>query len=285
MLDQRSMKRHLSRFVTYVLLCLFGFVMIYPLLWLFMATFKTDNELFSSVSFLPKSVSLQAYINGWKSGGQYTYGRYIANTLLLTIPTVFFTVTSSALVAYGFARFSFRFKKPLFTIMIATLMLPNTVIVIPRYLIFRNLGWLDSYLPFIVPAILACYPFFIFMMIQFMRGLPKDLDESAYIDGCTPFRTFVSVLMPLLKPALFSVAIFQFIWTWGDFFNALIYITTVKKYTLSLALRMSIDATGGVISWNQILAMSVVALLPPAILFFSAQRYFVEGVTMSGIKG
>jgi oligogalacturonide transport system permease protein len=279
------MKRHLSRFVTYVLLCLFGFVMIYPLLWLFMATFKTDNELFSSVSFLPKSVSLQAYINGWKSGGQYTYGRYIANTLLLTIPTVFFTVTSSALVAYGFARFSFRFKKPLFTIMIATLMLPNTVIVIPRYLIFRNLGWLDSYLPFIVPAILACYPFFIFMMIQFMRGLPKDLDESAYIDGCTPFRTFVSVLMPLLKPALFSVAIFQFIWTWGDFFNALIYITTVKKYTLSLALRMSIDATGGVISWNQILAMSVVALLPPAILFFSAQRYFVEGVTMSGIKG
>jgi oligogalacturonide transport system permease protein len=198
---------------------------------------------------------------------------------------VIFTVFFSAAVAYGFARFQFPLKKVLFALMISTLMLPQAVIIIPRYLIFRNLGWLDSYWPFIVPAIFACYPFFIFMMVQFIRGLPRELDESAVMDGCNPFTTLVRILLPLCKPALFSAAIFQFIWTWNDFFNSLIFINSVKNYTVSLALRMTIDSTGGTVAWNQIMAMSVLAVLPPVLIFFIFQRYFVEGIATTGIKG
>jgi oligogalacturonide transport system permease protein len=165
------------------------------------------------------------------------------------------------------------------------MMLPNAVIIIPRYLIFRDFGWLNSYLPFIVPALFACYPFFIFMIVQFFRGLPRDLDESAHIDGCGPVRVFVYILLPLMKPALVSAAIFQFIWTWNDFFNALIYIDSMRKYTVSLALRRTIDTTGGTITWNSVLAMSVLSIMPPLLVYVFAQKYFVEGIASSGIKG
>jgi oligogalacturonide transport system permease protein len=162
-------------------------------------------------------------------------------------------------------------------------MLPNTVIIIPRYIFFKKLRWLDSYLPFIAPAILGAFPFFNFMMVQFFRGLPIELDESAKVDGCSSLRTLLQILLPLCKPALFSVVIFQFVWTWNDFFNALIYINSVKKYPVSLGLRMAIDVAAE-INWNQILAMSCVTILPPALLFFIAQKYFVEGISTVGLK-
>jgi oligogalacturonide transport system permease protein len=169
--------------------------------------------------------------------------------------------------------------------MISTLMLPNTVVVIPRYLIFRNLDWLDTYWPFIVPAAFGCFPFFIFMLVQFFRGLPRELDESAVMDGCSPPTILFRILLPLCKPALISAALFQFIWTWNDFFNQLIFINSVKKFPLSLALRMSIDSTGGTVEWNQIMAMSVLAIVPPVLIFFFSQKYFVEGIATTGIKG
>ena len=169
-------------------------------------------------------------------------------------------------------------------LMISTLMLPNAILIIPRYLMFNRLGWLNTYLPFIAPAAFACYPFFIYMMIQFYRGLPKDFDEAATIDGCNTFQVLLKVLLPLCKPALFSAAIFQFIWTWNDFFNSLIYINSVKKFPIVLALRMSLDATSAS-NWNQVLAMSILSLVPGTVLFFSAQKYFVEGVTSAGVKG
>lgn len=169
-------------------------------------------------------------------------------------------------------------------LMISTLMLPNTIIIIPRYILFRNLGWLNTYLPFIVPAIFACYPFFIFMLVQFIRGLPRELDESAIMDGCSSMGILVRILVPLCKPALFSVGLFQFMWTWNDFFNSLIYINSVKKYTVSLGLRMTLD-TQSVINWNQIMAMSSLTMVPCIWLFFFAQKYFVEGIATSGLKG
>jgi len=163
-------------------------------------------------------------------------------------------------------------------------MLPNSVLIIPRYILYNKLGWLNSYLPFTIPALFACYPFFIYMMVQFFRGLPIALDEAASIDGCNTFQVYWTILLPLTKPALFSAAIFQFIWTWNDFFNSLIYINSVRKFPIVLALRMSLDATAAA-NWNQVLAMSVLSLLPGTILFFSAQKYFVEGVSAGGVKG
>lgn len=208
----------------------------------------------------------------------------MVNTIILVIPVVLFTVTSCTLVAYGFSRFRFPMKKALFMLMISTMMLPNTVIIIPRYIIFRELGWLNSYMPFYVPALLACYPFYIFMLIQFFRGIPKELDEAAYIDGCNSFTVFLRILLPILKPALFSAGLLQLMTTWNDFFNSLIYINSIGKYTLSLALRMTIDA-GAQIGWASILAMALVAMSPLVILFFAAQKYFVEGIATSGLKG
>jgi len=150
--------------------------------------------------------------------------------------------------------------------------------------LFNKLGWLDTYLPFIVPAIFACNAFFIYLMIQFFRGLPRDLDESAKIDGCNSFGILIRILIPLCKPALFSIGIFQFIWTWNDFFNSIIYISSVKNFTVSLGLRMTLDAASAV-SWNQVLAMSVLSALPCILIFFFAQKYFVEGIATTGLKG
>lgn len=268
----------------YVVLVLLGFIMIYPLLWMIGASFKNNQEIFGNAGLFPIDPVFDAYKNGWKGSGQYTFKTFYLNTFKMVLPTVFFTALSSILVGYGFARFNFPMKKILFILMISTLMLPNTVIVIPRYIFFKKLGWLDSYLPFIIPAVLGAYPFFNFMMVQFFRGIPKELDESALIDGCGSFKTLTNILIPLCKPAIFSVVIFQFIWTWNDFFNVLIYINSVSKYPLALGLRLTIDISGQV-DWNQILAMSVISILPPVILFFAAQKYFVEGISTSGIKG
>ncbi|PJJ28852.1 carbohydrate ABC transporter permease [Lacrimispora celerecrescens] len=274
-----------NNLIAYFILIAVGTVMIYPLFWLFFATFKDNKELFGTMSLLPEQFSFEAFREGWKGSGQFTYLTFYLNTFKLVIPTVAFTALSTGIVAYGFARFSFPFKKILFMLMISTLMLPDAVIMIPRYVAFNKFGWVDTYLPFWVPAILACYPFLIFMQIQFLRGIPRELDESAYMDGCNPFMVYVKVLAPLLKPSVFSVVIFQTLWRWNDYFNNLVYISSVKNYTLSLALKMSIDSQGASTPWNQVLAMSLVSLIPPILLYFFAQKYFVEGITAGGIKG
>lgn len=277
-------KKNTANILKYTLLILLGFIMIYPLLWMIGASFKTNQEIFGGSGLIPKDPVFDAFKNGWKGSGQYTFTTFFLNTFKLVLPTVFFTALSSTLVGYGFGRFNFPMKKILFILMISTLMLPNTVVIIPKFIFFKKLGWLDSYLPFIVPAALGAYPFFNFMMVQFFRGIPVELDEAAKIDGCGTLRTLVSILLPLCKPAIFSVIIFQFIWTWNDFFNVLIYINSVSKFPLALGLRMTIDISSQV-NWNQILAMSVVSILPPVILFFVAQKYFVEGLATSGLKG
>ncbi len=278
-------KKQKRKLLAYLILIAGAFIMVYPLLWMFFATFKDNKEIFGTMRLLPEHFSLSAYIEGWKGSGQYTFTTFYLNTLKLVVPTVILTVFSTSIVSYGFARFRFPFKKLLFMLMISTLMLPDSVIMIPRYVAFNKFGWVDTYLPFWMPALLACYPFLIFMQVQFMRGIPRELDESAYIDGCSPFTAYVRVLFPLMKPSLFSVVIFQTLWRWNDYFNNLIYISSVRKYTLSLALKMSIDSQGASTPWNQILAMSFVSLIPPILLYFCAQNYFVEGTTAGSIKG
>ena len=269
--------------ISSILVTLGAFIMLYPLIWLILATFKDNNAIFSTARLFPTSFSFDAYINGWKGSGQYTFTTYFMNTFKLVLPMVLFTVMSSALVAYGFARFNFPGRKWLFGLMIATLMLPSSVLLIPRYVMFRDLGWLDTYLPLIVPTMFGL-PFFIFMLVQFFRGIPRELSEAATMDGCGSLRFFASILLPLSKPALFSAAMFQFMWSWNDFFTPYIYINSVKNYPLALGLRMTID-TNAAVSWNNILAMAVVSILPMVLLFFFAQKYFVEGIATTGIKG
>lgn len=277
-------KRKINRIIFYIVIIIVGVVMIYPLVWMIMAAFKTNSEIFGSVDLLPDSFSFDAFVNGWQGTGQYTYSTYFLNTFLLVVPTTLLTVISAAFVAYGFSRFRFPGKKLLMGILIATLMLPNTVVIIPRYTLYNSLGWLDTYLPFYIPALLSCNAFFVYMLIQFIRGIPRELDEAAYIDGCGSFKTFTTILLPLMKPSLFSAGLFQFLWTYNDFFNSLIYINSVSKYPISLALRTAIDADAN-IQWNEIMAMSVVSVLPLIILYFLGQKYFVQGIATSGLKG
>lgn len=271
----------------HVILIGIGFFLLYPVAFMIFASFKESNEIFTSTSLLPQTWHAENYRNGWKSGatGSITFTNFFLNTFLLVIPVVAATVVSCTLVAYGFGRFDFPFKKILFPVLIATLMLPNTVIIIPRFMLFKSLDWLDSYLPFLVPALFAAYPFFIFMIIQFLRGVPSELDESAKIDGCNSAQILTYILLPILKPAIFSAGLFQFLWTWNDFYNQFIFINSPAKFTLSLGLRLSIDASTEAVKWNEVMAMSVCSIIPLFLLFFCAQKYFVDGIATSGLKG
>ena len=276
-------RKLLSLSVSYILLILLAIVMIYPLIWMVGAAFKSNEEIFGTLGILPKNPVYGAFKAGWKGTGQYGFSTFLINSFKLVIPTVIFTVISSVLVAYGFSRFNFPLKKFLFMLMLSTLMLPSIVLIIPRYIFFKNFGWLDSYLPFTIPALLACNSFFTYMMCQFFRGLPLELDESAKIDGCNSFIILVRILLPLCKAAIFSVMVFQFVWTWNNFLEVLIYVNSISKYPVALGLRLTMDIRSE-LDWNQIMAMSIVAIAPPVLLFIVAQKYFVEGIATTGMK-
>jgi multiple sugar transport system permease protein len=165
-----------------------------------------------------------------------------------------------------------------------TLMLPGHATTIPRYLMFRGFGWINTFLPFIVPKLFATDAFFIFLLVQFIRGLPKDMDESARIDGCGKFRIYRSIILPLSSPAIITTVLFTFLWTWDDFFNQMLYLNSPEKYTVPMGLRLFLDSSGAS-SWGPMFAMSVLSLLPCFVLFFSLQKYFVQGIATTGIKG
>ncbi|MGF7400550.1 carbohydrate ABC transporter permease [Thermoanaerobacterium thermosaccharolyticum] len=282
--EKRQIRKIINSSIRYTILTLGAFFMLYPILWLIGASFKTNSEIFTSISFVPHKIDFTPYIKGWITGTQYTFATYYANTFKIVIPRVIFIVISSVITAYGFARFNFPLKKPLFGILIATLFLPRIVTRIPTYLLWKNLNLLDTFVPLYLPAIFADDAFFVFMLIQFLRSIPKELDEAAIIDGCNSFQILTKILVPTIKPAIITVALFQFMWSMNDFMGPLIYISTVAKYPVSIALKMSIDTTGN-IEWNRIIAMSLIALLPSIIAFFSAQKYFVEGISTTGLKG
>lgn len=282
-LKQRRRAR-ISSAVRYLLLTVIGLIMIYPLIWLIGASFKTNNEIFASPSFWPKAPTVQGYIDGWKTSTPYTFGHFFLNSLYIVIPKVIGTAISSTLVAYGFARFEFPGKKILFTSVIALLLLPNVVTRIPQYLLFRDIGWLDSFLPLWVPSALAGDAFFVFMVVQFLRAIPRDMEEAARVDGANSLQTLIFIVVPMLMPAIISVCLFQFMWTMNDFLGPLIYISSVENYPISLALKLSISATEA-FNWNEILAMSVLALAPSLIVFFMAQKSFIEGISTGGVKG
>ena len=258
--------------------------MIFPLLWMLSASFKPSNEVFNSLSLIPSKVMLENYVDGWMSIRPNTFTIFYRNTFLLIVPVIIGTVASICLTAYGFARGSFRFKNFLFILMLSTMMLPDTTTMIPRYVMFVRFGWLNTYLPFWVPAFFATSSFFIFLMVQFIKSIPKELDESAKMDGARPLRILWNVLLPMCIPAIVTMVVFCFIWTWDDFLGQLLYISEVSRFTVSLALRLSLDAQVSV-NWGRLLAMAVVSLIPSILLYFGSQRYFDQGIATTGIKG
>ncbi|WOO87088.1 carbohydrate ABC transporter permease [Mollicutes bacterium LVI A0039] len=278
------MSNKLNKILRYVILSVVGFVLIYPLLWLFFATFKENNEIFTTLSLWPEGgFDLSGYKEAWQTSTGRNFGFYFVNTLQILIPKVILTVISSVLTAYAVVRFEFKGKSIIFATIIATLLLPEVVLRIPTYLIWSKLGMLDTYVPLIAPSALAIDSFFIFMLIQFFRTLPTELDEAAKLDGCNPLQTLIYIFVPILKPAIISVALFTFMWGMNDFQGPLIYISSTDKYTLSLLLRLSQDADS-VVNYGKVFAMSIMALLPSILIFFFTQRYFIEGIAATGGK-
>jgi len=270
----------------FAILIIVAIVMLYPIVWLFGASFKTNSEIHSSIWFMPNTFSLESYINGWKTGTQYTMGHYFINTFRILIPRVVFTVLSVTCVSYGFSRFNFPFKKQFFALLIGTLLLPQVILRIPSYLMWKSFNLLDTYAPLTLPYLFATDAFFVFMLIQFFRGIPMELDEAAKIDGCGRFSTLVQILVPCIKPAIISIALFSFMWTMNDFMGPLIFISSVEKYPVTIALRMSMDATGSAgYAENQIIAMSIVSLIPSILVFMLAQNQFIDGITTGSVKG
>ena len=280
----KKTREQVSTVLRYTVLILVGFVMFYPMLWMVGASFKaSNNEIYSTISFLPKSPSFQAYIDGWTATGS-PYSLYLINTFKIVIPKVIGAVVASVVTAYGFSRFEFPGKNFWFSILLATLFLPQVVLNIPQFLLFRTWGWTNSYLPLVVPAFFGAEPYFIFMLVQFMRSVSRELEEAAEIDGCNSFQRLVYIVVPMVKPTIVSVALFQFMWAFNDFQGPLIYIDSVKKYPTSLGLRLLTDAETG-FEWNKVLALSVITLLPSLIVFFLAQDQFVDGIAAGGVKG
>lgn len=260
-----------------------SFVMLYPLLWMAASAFKPEASIFTDLSIWPSSLDPRNFIEGWNAL-EVSFSRFYWNSFVIAVLVVIGNVISCSMAAFAFARLQFRGKPVFFAIMMMTLMLPYHVTLIPQYVLFLNIGWVDTILPLVVPKFLAVDAFFIFLMVQFFRGLPRELDEAAMIDGCGPWRLFFTIILPLSKPVLATAAIFSFLWTWNDFFGPLIYLNDIANYTVPLALRAFVDSTGQS-AWGQLFAMSTLAIAPIFIFFLLFQRLIIEGVAMSGLKG
>ena len=273
----------MSTTIRYVILIGVGVFMVYPLLWMISATFKDNNEIFSTLSLIPTRPTMEGYKAAMNNyGGDINIWQAMLNTYKYVIPKVIFTVVSSTITAYGFGRFRFRGRNFLFAVLMATLFLPQVVLNIPQFLMYRQFGWVDSpyYLALIVPTLFAQETYFVYMLIQFMRNIPRELDEAAKMDGCNIMHTLVLVLVP----AMVSAGLFQFMWSSNDFMGPLLYVNSPARYPATLFVRMSMDADTG-FAWNRVMAVSLISIIPSLVVFFLAQRQFMDGVTAGAVKG
>jgi len=259
-------------------------VVLYPLLWMVLASFKPSADINGNVSLLPENPTIQNYVKVLQGIGGIPVYTFFINSLILAVGSVIGVVLSSSMAAYAFARVRFAGSKIFFGLMIATLLLPFHVLIIPQYIIFQRLGLIDTFIPLLVVKFLATEAFFVFLMVQFIRNLPMELDEAARIDGAGHPRVFFSITLPLIKPALVTSSIFAFIWSWNDFLGPLLYLNSTDKYPLPLALRLYNDQSS-VSDYGATIAISVLALIPIALFFFIFQRFLVEGVATQGLKG
>ena len=283
-----STAHKIGRFFQYFVLILVGIIMIYPLVWMVGATFKTNAEIFSGIGFITKNPTLQGYIDAVTQnyGGDISIWKAFVNTYSFVLPKVIFTVISSVIAAYGFSRFQFKGRDFLFGIMISTLFLPQVVLNVPQYLMYNTFGWINSplYLPLWVPTLFATETYFVYQLVQFMRSIPHDLDEAAAIDGCGPVKILYKIICPMLSPSLVACALFQFMWSCNDYMGPLLYVQTPSKYPMSIFVKLSMDADNG-FNWNRILALSLISILPQLVVFFCAQDAFIDGISAVAVKG
>jgi multiple sugar transport system permease protein len=281
---RRSKELHAPRkaFGKHLILAGFGIMMLYPLLWMVGSSFKPPDELFTTASPLPEQWTLQNYIDGWSAFG-IGFDTFFVNSAIVASLAIVGNLLTCSMAAYAFARLEFRFKKVWFAAMLVTIMLPFHVLIVPQYVMFDAVGWVNTLLPLVVPKFLATDAFFIFLMVQFMRALPRELDDAAEVDGCGPVRIYLRIILPLIMPALATTAVFTFLWTWNDFMTPLIYLTDPQLYTVPIALRSFIDAQS-TSSFGAMFAMSVVAIVPLVLAFALGQKYLVQGIATTGLK-
>ena len=271
-----------KKIIGYVIITVIAMIMIYPLLWMLGSSLKPESDIFTQAGFWPGTFEWHNYVEGWKGFG-VSFDIFFENSLFLAVANVIGNVISCSLAAYAFAKLDFPLKRLWFSLMLATLMLPAHVTLIPQYTMFNWLGWVNTFYPLFVPHFFATDAFFVFLMVQFIRGLPSELDEAARIDGCGPVRTFRHIIVPLLAPAMVTTAIFSFIWSYNDFFDQLIYLNDPELFTVPLGLRMFLTSSGES-QWGPMFAMSVLALVPVFVVFLAFQRHLVQGIATTGMK-
>ena len=279
-----SVKHKIQKVLYHLFVILFGIIMIYPVLWMISGSFKDNAEILrGTLHLIPENLKTSNYSTGWRGFSGITFGTFFKNSLVITAVATFGTVLSSSLVAYALSRLRFRGRKFWFTCMLATMMLPGQVIMIPTFLIWYNLGLNNTFAPLILPYFCG-QAFFIYQMMQFMAGIPRELDEAATIDGCSKYSIFSHIILPLLKPSIVTTIIIQFYWKWDDYMGPLLYLSKPQSYTASLAIKMFAD-TASTTDDGAMFAMSTLSLIPVFLIFLFFNRYLVEGIGTSGLKG
>ena len=280
-----STKAKLLNISRYLILGLVSVIMLYPLLWLVAGMFRPNYEIFTSSGLIPQNPYnvLDSIREGWMVSG-YSLLFYFWNTLQFLIPRVIGQVVSTVLTAYAITRFTFKGKKIFFTLVIATLLMPEVIFRIPMFQLYQRFYMLDTFFPLWLENAFATGSFFTFMLIQFMRGIPKELDEAAKIDGCNSFQTLMLILVPVMKPAIITVGLLTFMWGMNDFLGPQIYLISSSNWSLQQALRVGLQPADTAIVWRNLFAQSVMALVPAITIFFAMQRYFIDGIASTGSK-
>ena len=269
--------------VYHVLVATGSIAMLYPLLWMLASSFKPNSEIFVTVgSLIPETFTAENYVNGWRGFAGMSFGVYFGNSLLVAGVSTVGAALSAACIAFGLARIRFPGRNFWFVLMIITMMLPGQVMMIPRFVLFNQMGWVGTFLPLTVPAFFGG-AFDIFLVMQFIRGVPRDMDEAAKIDGCSWYGIFGRILLPMIVPAVVTVGILTVINSWGDFMGSLLYLNSPRTYTVAYALKLFSDSAGT--DFGATFAMSVLSLVPILVLFFFFQRQLVEGISIQGLKG
>ena len=274
---RRSLRRHAG-------LMVFVLFMLYPLLWMVVSAFKPSNQILTDPSIIPTKLTLDNFREGWTTLAR-PFWVFYGNSLVVTISSIVGNLFSCSLTAYALARLEFKARNLYFGIVLVSVMLPLHVLVIPQYIVFSKLGLVNTFVPLVLPKFLATEAFFIFLMVQFIRGIPRELDQAASIDGAGPFRVFWYIIFPLMRPALVTTTIFTFIWTWNDFFTPLIYLTNPSVFTVPVALSAMVDSESSQSGTGMLLAMSVLSLIPIMLFFGFAQKYLTRGMATTGLKG
>ena len=261
-----------------------GFLMIFPIIWLILASFKESSSIMlEPLKIFPDVWMFSNYTEGWKGfGGGNSFSTFFKNSLVISITATIGAVLFSTVVAYGFSRIRFKGRGFWFVCMMLTMMLPMQVLVIPQYILFNIYGWIGTLLPLILPYFFG-QGFFIFLTMQFIGGIPYEMDEAARIDGCSRYTIFLRIILPLVRPAIITSTIFSFYWRWDDFFGPLLYCASPQKYTVSIALKLFSDPES-LGEWGPMFAMATLSLLPVLAIFLFFQKYLVEGISTTGLK-